>query len=204
MIELLAVLSLSAAVGLRIALSLLLIGLIHGDLLWSHVPVLSAVHPQVLFGFLTSWSLSELILPKWLLGQRVLQGIQLLLSPLVGAIASLTIVYLSQNHLTPPWILGMVGGLLALVLQLVQVGWFYRLRGIPRWGTCLQDFLCLTLVFSAFDAPHEGGLLALMLLWLAIRSSVLWRNQQRQLVVHGDRQSPPPPNKRVEIGGSHL
>ena len=69
MIELLAVLSLSAALGLRVAFPLLLIGLIQGDLLWSNVPFLSSVHPQLLFGLLMSWSLSELILPKWLLGQ---------------------------------------------------------------------------------------------------------------------------------------
>ena len=164
-------------------------GLMHGDLLWSHVPILSAIHPQVLFGFLTSWALSELILPKWLMGQRVLQGIQLFLSPLVGAIASLTIVYVSHDSQTPPWLLGMVGALLALVLQLVQVGWFYRLRGIPLWGTCLQDVLCLILVFSAFDAPHEGGLLALMLLWLAIRSAGVWRQQQHSPYFQSDRSS---------------
>lgn len=178
MIELLAVLSLSAALGLRVAFPLLLIGLIQGELLWSNVPFLSNVHPQVLFGLLMSWSLSELILPKWLLGQRFLQGLQLVLSPLGGAIASLTAVYLSHETHTPLWIFAITGALLALVLQLVQVGWFYRLRGIPLWGIWLQDILCLVLVLSAFGYPHQGGLIAMVLLWLAVRSATMWRNQQ--------------------------
>ena len=185
MIELLAVLSLSAATGFRLALPLLLLGLIQGDLLWSHVPLLSVFHPQILFGFLMSWALSELILPKWLLGQRVLQGVQLLLSPIVGAIVSLTMV-LSHDTQAVPWILGIVGALLALVLQLVQVGWFYRLRGIPLWGVWLQDILCLVLVVLAFDAPHEGGVMALIMLLLALRSAVLWRKQQQSPYYCGD------------------
>lgn len=185
MIELLAVLSLSAATGLRIALPLLLLGLIHGDLLWSHVPLLSAFHPQILFGFLISWTLFELILPKWLLGQRVLQGLQLLLSPIVGAIASVTVILSHDTHAFS-WVLGVVGALLALVLQLVQVGWFYRLRGIPLWGIWLQDILCLILVFSAFDAPHEGGILALVMLLLSLRSAMLWREQQYSPYYRGD------------------
>jgi hypothetical protein len=72
------------------------------------------------------------------------------------------------------WSIGIVGGLLALVLQLVQVGWFYRLRGIPIWVVCIEDLLCVTLVFFAFKAPKSGGLIAMILLWLAIRSSTEW------------------------------
>ena len=178
MIELLAVLSLSAALGLRVAFPLLLIGLIQGDLLWSNVPFLSNIHPQFLFGLLMSWSLSELILPKWLLGQRFLQGLQLVLSPMGGAIASLTAVYLSHETQTPLWIFAIVGALLALVLQLVQVGWFYRLRGIPLWGVWLQDILCLLLVLFAFGYPQQGGLIAMILLWLAVRSATIWRHQR--------------------------
>ncbi|NEP36889.1 MULTISPECIES: DUF4126 family protein, partial [unclassified Moorena] len=63
---------------------------------------------------------------------------------------------------------------LAFVLQLVQVGWFYRLRGLPLWVVFLQDFLCVVLIILAFDAPEQGGLIALLLLWLAIRSSKHW------------------------------
>jgi hypothetical protein len=72
------------------------------------------------------------------------------------------------------WIVGIVGSLLALVLQLVQVGWFYRLRGLPLWVVFIQDVLCVALVIFAFDAPQQGGLIALLLLWLAIRSSKQW------------------------------
>ena len=70
--------------------------------------------------------------------------------------------------------MGVVGGLLALVLQLVQVGWFYRWRGLPVWMLLVQDILCICLVIFAFDAPQQGGLIALLLLWLAIRSYQDW------------------------------
>ncbi|MCA1991850.1 MAG: DUF4126 family protein, partial [Coleofasciculus sp. S288] len=78
------------------------------------------------------------------------------------------------------WTVGIVGGLLALVLQLVQVGWFYRLRGLPLWAVFIQDVLCVALVIFAFDAPQPGGLIALLLLWLATRSSTLWHRWYRQ------------------------
>jgi hypothetical protein len=74
------------------------------------------------------------------------------------------------------WIVAIVGSLLAFVLQLVQVGWFYRLRGLPLWVVFIQDVLCVALVIFAFDAPQQGGLLALLLLWLAIRSSKQWHD----------------------------
>ena len=72
------------------------------------------------------------------------------------------------------WIFGAVGGLVALVLQLVKVGWFYRLKGLPAWAVLLEDILCVLLVLFAFKAPNSGGLIALLLLWLAIRSSQSW------------------------------
>ncbi|NER01109.1 MAG: DUF4126 domain-containing protein, partial [Cyanothece sp. SIO2G6] len=77
------------------------------------------------------------------------------------------------------WVVGGVGALLAFVLQLVQVAWFYRLRGLPVWSLLLQDTICLILVFSAFDAPREGGVVALLLLLLAIRSSSSWQKLRR-------------------------
>ncbi|MGA9377394.1 MAG: DUF4126 family protein, partial [Phormidium sp.] len=65
MIALLAALSAAAAVGVgRIALPLLLIGLLQGNNLWSRVPILSHIHPQVVVGVLTSWSLFELFASK--------------------------------------------------------------------------------------------------------------------------------------------
>ncbi len=173
MIEILAALSASAAAGLRIALPLLLIGLLKTDL-WFQVPLLDRFSPRLVVGVLVSWSLFELFASKKLLGARILQIVQLLFSPIVGAIAGMAIA--SATDL-PDWVvgvLGIVGGLLALVLQLVQAGWFYRLRGLPLWAIFAQDVLCIALVLFAFDAPQPGGTIALLLLWLAIRSSSTW------------------------------
>lgn len=78
------------------------------------------------------------------------------------------------------WIIAIVGGLLALVLQLVQAGWFYRLRGLPLWVIFVQDALCIALVLFAFDAPRQGALIAMLLLWLAIRSSKEWYRWYRK------------------------
>ncbi|HEY9641088.1 MAG TPA: DUF4126 domain-containing protein [Coleofasciculaceae cyanobacterium] len=190
MIEVLAVLSLSAAAGMRIALPLLLIGLLYSDNLWANVPVLSHLPPPLVLGVLVSWSLIELFFSKERLGQRVLQIVQLVFSPFVGAIAGITVARSTQlDGLTVP-LLGALGGLVALVLQLVQVGWFYRLRAVPLWVTFAQDFLCVSLVLLAFDAPQQGGLIVLLLLWLTIRSSVEWQRWYRQQAVPGDRQHP--------------
>jgi hypothetical protein len=174
MIELLAALSASAAAGMRIALPLLVIGLLQSDNLWSKIPLLAHIHPSVLLCILTSWSLFELFASKKLLGQRVLQIFQLLLSPVVGAIMGMAIAQFTQPSIQYLWIVGIVGGLLAFVLQLVQIGWFYRLRGLPLWVVLIEDVLCIALVIFAFDAPQQGGLIALLLLWLAIRSSKQW------------------------------
>lgn len=173
MIEILAALSASAAAGMRIALPLLLIGLYSGDL-WFRVPLLSRVPPPVMLGILTSWSLFELFASKKLLGQRILQVIQLVFSPVVGGIMGLTVAQLTEAPAWLLWIVAVVGGLLALVLQLVQIGWFYRLRGLPLWLVFIQDALCISLVIFAFDAPRSGALIAMILLWIAIRSSKEW------------------------------
>ncbi|OIP69062.1 MAG: DUF4126 domain-containing protein [Oscillatoriales cyanobacterium CG2_30_40_61] len=173
MIELLAVLSASAAAGLRIALPLLVIGLLRNDL-WSSVPFLSQFSPQVVVGVLVSWSLFEVFASKKLLGQRILQLIQLLFSPFVGAILGLAITESTNVQPSLYWIITIVAGLLALVLQLVQTGLFYRLRGLPLWVILGQDILCVFLVIFAFDAPQQGGLIALLLLWLSIRISKEW------------------------------
>ncbi|MEG4812746.1 DUF4126 domain-containing protein [Microcoleus sp. F8-D3] len=179
MVGLLAALSGSAAGGMRIALPLLLIGLLRIDKLWSEIPLLSGVPPQVAIAILVSWSLLELFASKTFVGQRVLQIVQIIFSPIVGAIMGIAIAQVSsiEETIAHPWmlwIIGIVGGLLALVLQLVQAGWFYRLRGLPIWVIFLQDVLCISLVLFAFDAPRQGGLVAMMLLWLAIRSSKEW------------------------------
>ena len=174
MIELLAVLSVAAAAGMRIALPLLVIGLLQSDNLWNQIPLLSRIHPSVLVGILTSWSLFELFASKKLLGQRILQIVQLLLSPGVGAILGIAVAQFANTPVELIWIVGIVSGLLAFVLQLVQVGWFFRWRGLPLWLVFSQDVLCVALVILAFDAPQQGGLIALLLLWLAIRSSQQW------------------------------
>jgi hypothetical protein len=171
MIEILATLSASAAAGMRIGIPLLIIGLLQGSHFWSQVPILSHISPPVLLGLFTIWSLIELFASKKLTGQRVLQVVQLLLSPLVGAIMGLAV---ASATATPNWLIALIGGLLALVLQLVQVGWFYRLRGLPLWAVFLQDTLCVALVLFAFDAPWQGGLIALVLLWFALRSAKQW------------------------------
>lgn len=181
MIALLAALSAAAAVGVgRIALPLLIIGLLQGDNLWSRVPLLSLVHPQVVVGVLTSWSLFELFASKKLIGQRILQIIHLLFSPLVGAMVG---AFVAETANLDGWLIiliGVIGGLLALVLQLVQIGWFFRLRGLPLWLVFIQDALCVVLVLLAFDAPGQGGLIAMLLLWLAIRSSGEWYRWYRK------------------------
>lgn len=174
MIGILAVLSVSAAAGMRIALPLLVMGLIQGDL-WQQVPLLNRIQPQVVVAVLTAWTLLELFVSKQLWGQRILQFAQLVFSPIVGAVMAMAVARIL--HLQPTqlvWILGVVGGLLALVLQLVKVGWFYRLQGLPTWAVLLEDILCVLLVLFAFKAPNSGGLIAMLLLWLAIRSSQSW------------------------------
>ncbi len=176
LIGLLAILSASAAAGMRIALPLLVIGLLRQEQLWNNVPILSRIHPQVLIAILTSWSLFELFGSKKLMGQRILQIIQLIFSPIVGALMGITVAKMVQIEFTPLWIIGITGGVLALVIKLVDVGWFFRLRGIPIWAVFLEDILCIFLVLFAFKAPEEGGLIAMLLLWIAIRSSTEWRN----------------------------
>lgn len=195
MVGLLAALSASAAGGMRIALPLLLIGLLRIDKLWSEIPLLSRVHPQVAISILVSWSLLEVFASKTFVGQRVLQVVQIIFSPIVGAIMGIAIAQVSAIdeiilHPGMLWIIGIVGGLLALVLQLVQAGWLYRLQILPIWVIFLQDVLCISLVLFAFDAPKEGALIAMLLLWLAIRSSKEWYRWYRSQGVPGDRGNP--------------
>lgn len=170
----LAVLSASAAAGMRIALPLLIIGLLQ-DQLWYEVPFLEKIHPQVVIAVLTSWSLFELFGSKKLLGQRVLQIVQLIFTPVVGAMMAATVVKLLDLKFMPLGLIALVGGLFALVLRLVAIGWFFRLRGIPPWVALIEDFLCVGLVLFAFKAPENGGLIAMLLLWIAVRSSTAWR-----------------------------
>ncbi|MDY6784682.1 MAG: DUF4126 domain-containing protein [Cyanobacteriota bacterium] len=177
-VGLLAALSASAAAGMRIALPLLAIGLLQSDMLWTNVPLLSRIHPQVLVAILTSWSLFELFGSKKLLSSRALQLVELSFSPIVGALLAVTAVRIAQRQLEleiePLWLIGTVGGLLAFVLKLVEVGWFFRLQRLPLWAIFAEDILCMFLVIFAFRAPQQGGLIAMFLLWFAVRSSQEW------------------------------
>lgn len=167
MIELLAALSASAAAGMRIAIPLLVIGLLHGNNLWSSVPLLSRIPQPFIIAILTSWSLIEVFASKQLLGQRMLQVVQLLFSPIAGTIMAIAA---AKATIVPTWLIGVIGGFFAFVLQLVQAGWFYRWRGLPLWVVFVQDGLGVLLVFFAVNAPQLGGVIALVLLGLAFRS----------------------------------
>ena len=56
----------------------------------------------------------------------------------------------------------------------------FRLRGLPIWVIFIEDIICILLVLFTFDAPQNGGLIALLLLWIAIRSSTAWRKWYQQ------------------------
>lgn len=190
MIEILAALSISAAAGMRVALPLLVTGLIYSDRLWAELPLISRMPPSIALGVLVSWSLAEVMLSKNPISYRFIQTVQLLFGPVVGAIVGIGVARVTgiEAWLIP--LIGIVGGGLALILQLVQVGWFYRIRAMPLWVVFAQDLLCVSLVLFAFDAPQQGGLLALLLLWLAIRSSKEWQRWYQRQAAPGDYSSP--------------
>ncbi len=176
-IQILAILSASAAGGMRIGLPLLIIGIVRLDQLWSNIPFLSSLNPQLIVGVLTSWSLFELFGTKKLIGLRIVQIIQLIFSPLVGGLMAIAVASLIDVQITPFWLLGLIGGLFALVLKLVQVGWFFRLGKIPIAFIFFEDFLSAALVIFALEAPENGGLIAMILLWIALRSSAEWKRR---------------------------
>jgi hypothetical protein len=179
--ELLAVLSISAATGLRLALPLLMIGLFSGEQLWSTVPILANIPQVLVVAVLVIWSLLELPISKDRISRRFLQSAELFISPFVGTIAGIAIARLFDvNDSLMLVLLAVTGGGLALVIQMVQVGWLYRFNSPPMWVIFLEDALCICLAFFAFDAPEQGGLIALFLLWLAIRSSAIWRQWQKK------------------------
>jgi hypothetical protein len=168
---LLAVLSGSAAVGLRIGLPLLVIAIYSEDL-WARIPWLSQLSPPIVFGILASWSIIELVASKDRQGQRLLQALELIMSPIIGALVGIAIAKATDLP-------NVQVAVLALVLQLLQLGWTYRVRRVPLWVLFAQDLACVVLTLFAFDAPTQGGLIALLLLWLAVRSAVQWRRWYR-------------------------
>lgn len=175
---LLAVLSGSAAVGMRIALPLLVIAMFSENL-WASMPGLSVVSPPIALGILAGWSVLELVASKDRFGQRLLQVLELSLSPVVGTLIGVAIARSMNVQGGQLWVLALTSGVLALVLQLLQVGWTYRLRRVPLWILFGQDLICVILALFIVDAPQQGGLIALLMLWLAIRSAVQWRRWYR-------------------------
>jgi hypothetical protein len=175
LLQILAILSASAAGGMRIGLPLLIVGIARLDQLWTNIPFLSNINPQIIVGVLTSWTLFELFGTKKLIGLRIVQIVQLLFSPFVGAFMAIAVSALIDVKITPLWLLGLTGGLLALVLKLVLVGWFFRWGKMPIILIFLEDFLSAILVFFALESPENGGLIAMILLWLALRSSNEWK-----------------------------
>lgn len=173
--ELLAVLSISAATGIRLALPLLLIGLMSGDRLWSNVPILSTVPPAIVLGLLVSWSLIELVVSKDPFSRRLFQIVELILSPGVGAIAGVAVGQTMALEVWQLLLAGSISALLAMAIQLLQVGWFYRPKPPNLWVYFAMDGLCVFLAVLAFDSPRQGGLIALLMLWLVIRTSNTWR-----------------------------
>ena len=181
----LAVLSAAAAAGMRIGLPLLIILLLHSDELVANLPGIGWLPPRVLIAIFTMWAVFELFGSKQLLGQRILQAIALFFSPIVGAILSLTVAQVIRLEFEPLWLVGVMGGLVAFVLKLTLTGWFFRLRGLPLWWSFTEDFLCVVLVLFAFQSPEQGGIIAMILLWLAVRSSTEWKRYYKE-----NRQQP--------------
>ncbi len=173
--ELLAILSIAAATGLRLALPLLLIGLLSGPQLWENVPLLSRLPPALVLGVLATWSIAELMLSKDRYSQRFFQILELVLSPGVGALAGIGVARTLGLDSWLNVVVGVISALLALVIQLLQVGLFFRPQRPPLWLFFVVDGLCIVLAVFAFDSPNQGGVIALLLLWLGIRTSYLWR-----------------------------
>lgn len=180
MFELLAALSIAAAAGLRLGLPLLVLGVLSGSKLWSDVPLLAMINPSIVLGGLVSLSILELVVSKDRVGHRVLQMVELILSPIVGAIAGLAVATYVESSPLLLAIIAVVSALFAFVLRLVQLGWFYRLQGLPIWFIFAQDVMCVVLVLLALDAPRQGGLIALFLLWVSIRSSSAWQRRSKK------------------------
>ena len=89
---------------------------------------------------------------------------------------AIAVVKMANLQIQPLWLIAVLGALFALLLKLVQVGWFFQLRGIPPWAAFLEDVLCVFLIIFSFTAPINGGLIAMLLFWLAVRSSGKWRS----------------------------
>lgn len=187
MIPILAVLAAAAAGGFRLAMPLLLVLVLRREDGWEQVPVLGQFSPAVTLGILSSWTVWELVAPVHPWGVRLVQPLQVVFSPFVGWILGVVTAQVVGIPTGVRDLMGLMGSALALLLQLVQVGWFYRWGRFPAWVILVQDGLCGLLIVFALQAPQQGGLIALMLLWLALRMSKDW---QRQFQRHRRPQVP--------------
>ncbi|MEN9233685.1 MAG: DUF4126 domain-containing protein [Gloeomargarita sp. DG02_1_bins_92] len=187
MASILAVLAAAAAGGFRLAMPLLFVLILRREDGWEQLPVLGQFSPAVTLGVLTGWTLWELLASAHPWGVRWLQPLQVLLSPWVGWILGVMTAQVMEIPTGLRSLMGLMGSALALLLQLVQVGWLYRWGRFPAWLVLVQDGLCGLLVVFALKAPQSGGLIALMLLWLALRMSKDW---QRQFQRHRRAQLP--------------
>ncbi len=165
----------AAATGLRVALPLLLLGLLSGPQLWSQVPLFSQLPAAAVVGLLVSGSTAELVLTKNRHSQRLLLLTELSLSPWSGAIAGVAMARKGGIEGRLALLMGLTSALLALVIQLLQVAWMFRPLPLPLWVPIGVDGLCIGLAVLAFRWPQGGGLVALLLLWLVIRTGYRWR-----------------------------
>ncbi|NJK52973.1 MAG: DUF4126 domain-containing protein [Leptolyngbyaceae cyanobacterium SU_3_3] len=153
------------------------------------MPILCNVSPPIVLAILVSWSLLEIFASKHRFGLRSLQIVQLLLSPLVGAIMGLAI---AQATDVPGWVVGLLGGSGGLA----GIGFTARAGGmvlpIERF-TIVGNFSTGYAVYLPGDAclrcPKQGGIIALLLLWLAIRTSKNWQRWYRQQA-HPQQKNP--------------
>lgn len=60
---------------------------------------------------------------------------------------------LLEVQITPLWFLGLIGGLFAFVLKLVQVGWFFRLGKIPIIFIFIEDFFICYFSYICLGCP---------------------------------------------------
>jgi len=180
MIQVLAVISAAASGGFRLGLPLLIIGLANVDKLWSEIPLPNRIQPEVLLAILVSVTIFEILGTKRMIGLRIIQIIQLILSPVVGAILAVGAANWTNLEYVPLWIIAVTGGLFALVLRFVLVGLFFRWGKIPIILTVSEDILAMILALLALTSPENGGLIAMLLLLLALRISSEWRQWQKQ------------------------
>ena len=115
-----------------------------------------------------------------MIGLRIIQIIQLILSPVVGAILAVGAANWTNLEYVPLWIIAVTGGLFALVLRFVLVGLFFRWGKMPIILTVSEDILAMILALLALTSPENGGLIAMLLLLLALRISSEWRQWQKQ------------------------